>query len=110
MGWNASLWYQFDAQTWLGVTSGRESVKSSEGTVALGSAMMRLPIGRVILPVMHFDAGMAFADTLGGFTWKGGGGLDIKNGKRSSILLLSGYNYRAGIKGWYTRAGLLLEF
>ena len=76
---------------------------------ALASAYVRLPFGSVMMPVGTFDFGYAFGDD-SQMMWKAGGGFDIKLGRYSSILLLSGYqNLKKTGDYVYFRCGLLLE-
>ena len=73
-------------------------------------AILRLPFGRIVLPFATGDVGYVLDDDNGGLMWRAGGGLDIKNGRHSSLLLLGGQETAGGMAGWYARAGLLLEF
>ena len=61
------------------------------------------------MPVATFDFGYAFGDE-SQMIWIVGGGLDIKLGRYSSILVLSGYqNLKKSGDLIYLRCGLLLE-
>ena len=63
-----------------------------------------------MLRVFTGDYGYAFGDDKR-MIWKLGGGVDIKNGDRSSILLLAGYEKLRSRGGHiYVHGGLLLEF
>lgn len=108
--YSAALYMKFDDMTLLGVQSGQGSVAGSQSIPMLGSAMIRLPIGRVVLPVAIGDIGYAFDDDHAGLLWRGGGGFDIRNGRHSSLLLLGAYEASRGRAGWMGRAGILLEF
>ena len=108
--YSAAGYLKFDDMTLLGVQSGQGSVAGSDAIPVLGSAMIRLPIGRVVLPVAIGDVGYVFADSGNGILWRGGGGFDIRNGRHSSFILLGAYERQASRAGWMGRAGLLLEF
>jgi hypothetical protein len=108
--YSAAFYAKFDDMTLLGIQSGQGTVSSSEAIPLLGSAMIRLPIGRVILPVAIGDLGYAFDDDHPGLLWRAGGGFDIRNGRHSSILLLGAHESQASHYGWIARLGLLLEF
>ena len=63
------------------------------------------------MPVFIGDIGYFLHGDDGGLMWKAGGGIDWKNGERSSILLFGGYEKVQGGQGnVYSRLGLLLEF
>lgn len=108
--YSAALYMKFDDMTLLGVQSGQGSVVGTSSIPLLGSAIIRLPIGRVVLPVAIGDIGYVFADDNAGLLWRGGGGFDIRNGRHSSLLLLGAYEGSRGRSGWMGRAGILLEF
>ena len=108
--YSASLYAKFDDMTLLGVQSGQGTVTSSDAIPLVGSAMIRLPIGRIVLPVAIGDIGYAFDDNSPGLLWRAGGGFDIRNGRHSSILLLGAHESQASHYGWIARLGLLLEF
>jgi hypothetical protein len=100
------VYYKFDEQTFIGIHTGRQQGH----TPILGSAFVRLPFGRVLQPVFLGDIGLTLKNGSTPFTWKAGGGIDWKNGERTSILLFSGYEDTGGVAAVYTRLGLLLEF
>ena len=108
--YSAALYAKFDDMTLLGVQSGQGTVSSSQAIPVLGSALIRLPIGRLILPVALGDIGYAIDDKSSGLLWRAGGGFDIRNGRHSSILLLGANETQGSHSGWIARAGLLLEF
>ncbi|MFC1584932.1 hypothetical protein ACFL5V_05245 [Fibrobacterota bacterium] len=100
------LYYKFDEQVMLGLNSGQQQ----QGIPVLGSVYMRLPLGSVFMPVATGDLGYFMHDQDSGLLWKAGGGIDWKNGERSSILLLGGYEKKGAEANIYSRLGLLLEF
>lgn len=108
--YSAALYAKFDDMTLLGIQSGQGTVAGSQAIPLLASAMIRLPIGRVVLPVAIGDIGYALDDDHSGFMWRAGGGFDIRNGRHSSILLLGANETQGSSSGWIARAGLLLEF
>ncbi|MCK9182898.1 MAG: glycosyltransferase family 2 protein [Fibrobacteraceae bacterium] len=102
-------WYGADQMVFLGLGVGYERFGNVTIVPCTGSLWVRLPIGSVVLPVGTFDLGYAFGDDAQ-MIWRAGGGLDIKNGKHSSIILVGGYqNLRRAGDFVYLRAGLLLE-
>jgi hypothetical protein len=110
LDFNGNLWYQFDQMVFLGAGSGIQTFGGEQYIPALGSIFMRLPIGGQILPVATGDIGYSFGSESQSL-WRAGGGFDIKNGDRSSLLLLGGYQSFAKFGAYvYLRAGLLLEF
>jgi hypothetical protein len=110
LGYNVALYAKLDDQTLFGIQSGQGTVVSSQAIPIFGSAIIRLPIGRIVLPVVSGDVGYALDDHNSGFLWRGGGGFDIRNGRHSSLLLLGAYERQASISGWSGRLGILLEF
>lgn len=104
--WSAFLYHKFDQQVLIGLKSGRQS----GGIPLLGALYVRLPLGRVLMPVAVGDLGYFYHARSAGFMWKTGGGIDWKNGERSSILLLGGVERADGATNLYSRVGLLLEF
>ncbi len=111
--YSVGVYGKFDEQTLLGLESGQGTGAGSSTIPLTASALVRLPLGRVMLPIVKGEFGYALADTLSGFVWRFGGGLDIKNGRRSSLLVMGGYEKSyalTGPGGWYTRFGILLEW
>ncbi len=108
--YSAAGFLKFDDMTLIGVQSGQGSVAGGDAVPLLGSAIVRLPIGRVVLPIATGDVGYAFADSGSGLLWRAGGGLDIRNGRHSSFLAQGAYERCGSRAGWLGRFGLLLEF
>lgn len=110
-GYNVAAYYKFDEQVLLGVQSG-QGVSGHAGSVpVLAAAYMRLPFGRVFVPVATGGLGWAFGSGDGaGYLWRGGGALDIRNGRRSSLLLGCEYERFDDRGGMVVRGGALLEF
>lgn len=100
------LYNKFDEQVLLGVNSGQQY----GGIPILASGYIRLPFGKIFMPVAAGDAGYFLHDDNDGFIWRAGGGIDWKNGTRSSILLLGGYEQFPDNANPYGRIGLMLEF
>lgn len=109
-GYSAGIYTKPDDMTLLGVRSGQGTVASAKAIPVFASAIVRLPLGRVVLPVATADVGYAIDDNYPGFLWCGGGGFDIRNGRHSSLFLLAAYQGQSSISGWTARAGILLEF
>ncbi|MBF0430132.1 MAG: hypothetical protein HQK83_02550 [Fibrobacteria bacterium] len=99
-------YYKFDEQILLGITSGQEQ----SGVPVTANLLMRLPFGRIILPFFTGDMGYYYHSNNAATMLRAGGGLDWKNGERSSILLMGGYQKIGSTEGLYSRIGLLLEF
>lgn len=108
--YSAAGYLKFDNMTLLGVQSGQGTVSAGDAIPVLGSALVRLPLGRIVLPVATGDIGYAFDDDESGFLWRAGGGFDIRNGRSSSILALGAYERQGSMAGWMGRLGILLEF
>ena len=88
----AHLWYKFDQMVFLGASSGYIQ-KDSKSIVPINASLfMRLPIGGQVLPIATADVGIIFPPEFQ-FSWQASGGLDIKNGDKSSILILIGHQY-----------------
>jgi len=109
-GYSAAFYAKFDDMTLLGVQSGQGTPSSSQAIPVFASTIIRLPIGRVVLPVATGDIGYAIDDHHSGLIWRAGGGFDIRNGRHSSFLLLGAYERQGSLVGWSGRGGLLLEF
>jgi len=104
------LWYKFDQMVFLGAGTGMQMVEGTRHIPIFGSLWLRLPFGGRTLPVVMGDMGYTLSKD-SQFFWRGGGGLDIKNGNHSSLLLLAGYQRYSNLGGYYyLRGGLLLEF
>jgi len=101
---------KIDDMTLIGIQSGQGSVAGADAIPLLGSAIVRLPVGRVVLPIATGDVGYVFADSGSGLLWRAGGGFDIRNGRHSSFLLQGAYESQSSRAGWLGRLGLLLEF
>ncbi len=109
--YNAGLFLKFDDQSLFGIQSGQGTVAASDAIPIMASAMIRLPIGRIVLPVATGDIGYAIGSkSVSNFIWRAGGGFDIRNGRRSSFLLLGAYERQGSLAGWMARVGILLEF
>ena len=110
-GFNLSAYEKFDEQVLLGVQSGRGIAGHPSSVPVLAAGYMRLPFGSVVVPVATGGVGYAFGpDSGSGFIWRGGGALDIRNGRRSSLLLGAEYESFRDLGGIVIRGGALLEF
>ncbi len=110
-GFNLSAYQKFDEQVLLGLQSGAGIAGHPSSVPVLAAGFMRLPFGSVFVPAATGGLGYAFGpDDGSGFIWRGGGALDIRNGRRSSLLLgceYEGFKHRGGL---VIRGGALLEF
>ena len=110
MSFYGHLWYPIDQMVFAGVGVGYEELDNVGYVPVSGSLWVRLPIGRTVLPVATGDFGYMFGKDSQMF-WRAGGGLDIKNGDRTSIIVSTGYQFlnHSGYGYWYLQAGILIE-
>jgi hypothetical protein len=104
------FWYPIDQMLFFGVGTGYQEIDNVSLIPVSGSVWVRLPIGTTALPVATGDWGYLFGSNHQMF-WRAGGGLDIKNGDYSSIMVMGGYQFldHDG-KGYvYVQAGILVE-
>lgn len=102
-------WYPVDQMVFLGVGFGYERLGDISLFPLVGSAYVYLPFGSLIMPVGTFDLGFSFGDDAQ-MIWRAGGGLDVKLGRKSSLLALLGYqNLKKAGDFVYLRCGLLIE-
>jgi hypothetical protein len=109
-GYTLGLYSKVDDQTWVGIQSGQGVAGQASAIPVLGAAYLRLPIGRIVMPVATGGMGYAFGSRRKGFLWRAGGLFDIRNGRHSSLLIGTEYEGLDGHGGLIGRAGLLLEF
>ena len=85
-------------------------VPANAFTMDLQGGIANLPIGRQVLPVATGDIGYMIGKRHQMF-WRAGGGIDIKNGDLSSILVMGGYQFlnHVGHGYIYFHAGILVE-
>jgi len=109
-GYNLAVYNRFDEQVLLGVQSGQGIAGHPSSVPILAAGFMRLPFGRVFVPAATGGIGWALGSGDGdGFIWRGGGLLDIRNGRRSSLLIGCEYEGFDGRGGLVVRGGALLE-
>ena len=110
MSFYGHLWYPIDQMVFAGVGIGYQELDNVGLMPLSGSLWVRLPIGRTILPIATGDFGYLFGKDNQMF-WRAGGGLDIKNGDNSSIIISTGYQFlnHSGEGYWYLQAGILIE-
>lgn len=111
-----TFWYQWDQMVFFGLGGGIQQYGDDYYYPALSSTLIRLPIGRTLLPFATAQWGYLFGPK-SQFTWTLGGGIDLKLGRNSSLLVTSGYQkFTQGNSrnDWqpqvYLRGGILLEF
>lgn len=116
LNFQSTFWYQWDQMVFFGLSGGTQQYGEDYYYPALTSALIRLPIGRTLLPYATAQWGYLFGPEHQ-FTWTLGGGLDLKLGRDSSLLITSGYQkFTQGNSrnGWqpqiYLRGGIILEF
>lgn len=110
-GYNLSIYHKLDDQVLLGVQTGQGLAGHPASVPVLAAGYMRLPFGRVFVPVATGGLGYAFGSGDGeGYVWRAGGLFDIRNGKRSSLLLGCEYERFKERGGLVVRGGALLEF
>ena len=103
------FWYPVDQMVFVGIGLDYQRFGDVTLVPVMGSAYVRLPFGSVMMPAMTFDMGYAFGNDAQ-MIWRVGGGLDVKLGRYSSLLMLGGYeNLRKNGDFVYLRCGLLLE-
>lgn len=107
-GYNLAVYSRFDEQVLLGAQTGQGVAGHPSLIPVLAAGYMRLPFGSVFVPAATGGIGMAIGEG-GGFLWRGGGLLDIRNGRRSSLLLGCEYEGFDGHGGLVVRGGALLE-
>ena len=110
MSFYGHLWYPIDQMVFAGVGVGYEELDNVGYIPVSGSLWVRLPIGRTVLPIATGDFGYMFGKDDQMF-WRAGGGLDIKNGDRTSIIVSTGYQFlnHSGEGYWSLQAGILIE-
>jgi hypothetical protein len=109
-GYNVAVYNRFDGQVLLGVQTGQGTAADPGSVPLLAAGLMRLPVGRVFVPAATGGIGLALGGGKRGLLWRGGGLLDIRNGRRSSLLLGAEYEGFGGRGGLVVRGGALLEF
>jgi len=109
-GYSITGYTKLDDQVLLGFQSGQGMAGETSAIPLLGAVYVRLPIGRVVMPVATAEVGWVLADSTSGFLWRAGGLFDIRNGKKSSLLLGAEYEGHDGRGGIVFRGGLMLEF
>ena len=104
------VWKQFDQMVFLGVGSGVQQFGNLKSYPTVASAMVRLPFGGQLLSFLNGEWGYDLGDKAQA-VYRLGGGLDLKNGDRSSLMAFAGYQKYDKERGYmYVRLGLLLEF
>lgn len=110
MSFYGHWWFPIDQMLFVGVGGGYQELDNVGYVPLSGSLWVRLPIGRQVLPVATGDFGYMIGERHQMF-WRAGGGLDIKNGDYSSILVMAGYQFlnHDGHGYVYLHAGILVE-
>lgn len=110
MSFYGHLWYPIDKMTFVGVGGGYQELDNVGYVPLSGALWVRLPIGRQVLPVAIGDFGYMIGERHQMF-WRAGGGVDIKNGDYSSILVMGGYEFlnHDGHGYAFLQIGVLIE-
>jgi hypothetical protein len=108
VAWSVGALHRLDQMVAVGVTAGYEAIPTHSAASVTSRLQVRLPFGRQLLPYLQAEAGAGIRPVLEDtyFLWKFGGGLDLKLGDRSSLLLDGGWQTFGRV---YGRMGLLLE-
>lgn len=107
-----NYYYGWDQMVLLGIGTGLQQLGTSKSFPLMTHLFIRLPIGSLFLPIAQGSWGYQFGEN-NSFFWRIGGGVDMKLGDRSSLILMAGsHNYLEGNHSplMFVRAGLLLEF
>lgn len=103
------FWIPIDQMLFVGLGADYQEIGSEYFVPLTGSAWLRLPIGTHLMPVVTGDFGYAVGSNPQ-FVWQAGGGLDLKNGDNSSIIIIAGYQRLKKTGNYfYIRAGFLIE-
>lgn len=110
MNFYGHFWYPVDQMLFAGLGVGYEELSNVGYMPVSGSLWVRLPVGSTVLPVVTGDFGYMFGKSHQMF-WRAGGGLDVKNGDHSSILVMGGYQFLNHVgQGYaYGQLGILVE-
>ncbi len=106
--WSVGALYRIDQMVAAGAAVGYDAIPTRAVGSATSRLQVRLPFGRQVMPYLQCEAGVGIRPVLEDsyFLWKMGGGLDLKLGDRSSLLVESGWQTYGRYLG---RVGLLLE-
>jgi hypothetical protein len=108
VSWSVAALHRIDQMVAAGLAAGYEAIPTHSAASLTSRLQVRLPFGRQLLPYVQAEAGAGIRPVLTDtyFLWKLGGGLDLKLGDRSSLLLEGGAQTFGRT---YGRVGLLLE-
>jgi len=108
VAWSVGVLHRLDQMVAAGVSAGYEAIPTHSAVSLTSRLQVRLPFGRQALPYLQAEAGAGIRPVLEDsyFLWKLGGGLDLKLGDRSSLLVDGGWQSFGRV---YGRVGLLLE-
>ena len=103
-------WYPIDQMFFVGVGSGYQEIDNESLVPVSASFWMRVPVGIHVMPVMLADWGYLIGKHHQLF-WRTAGGVDIKSGDHSSIMVTGGYQFLDNFgKGYvFLQAGVLVE-
>jgi hypothetical protein len=106
--WSVHALWRIDQMVAAGAGAGYVVLPGTDAAEASSRLQVRLPLGKQILPFLEGEAGVGIRPVLeeSMFLWRFGGGMDLKLGDRSSLLVGAGSMARSRA---YGRVGLLLE-
>lgn len=106
--WSVHALWRIDQMVSAGVGGGYMKLPGTDVVETSSRLQVRLPLGKQLMPFLEGEAGVGVRPVLTEsiFTWRFGGGLDLKLGDRSSLLFGGGSQARGRA---YGRIGLLLE-
>lgn len=106
--WSVHALWRIDQMVSAGVGAGYMTLPGTDVVETSSRLQVRLPVGKQLMPFLEGEAGVGVRPVLieSLFTWRFGGGLDLKLGDRSSLLFGGGTQARGRA---YGRIGLLLE-
>ncbi len=107
-----NAYYGWDQMVLLGIGAGYQQIGVGKSFPLMTHLFVRLPIGSLILPIVQGSWGYQLGED-SSFFYRLGGGIDMRLGDRSSLILMAGtHNYLQGHHSprLFLRGGLLLEF
>lgn len=107
-GWSVHALWRIDQMVAAGLGAGYVVLPGTDAAETSSRLQVRLPLGKQIMPFLEGEAGVGIRPVLeeSMFLWRFGGGVDLKLGDRSSLLVGMGSMARSRA---YGRVGLLLE-
>ncbi|MCB9495752.1 MAG: hypothetical protein H6686_02590 [Fibrobacteria bacterium] len=106
--WSVHALWRIDQMVAAGVGAGYLTLPGTDVAETTARLQVRLPAGKQLMPFLEGESGVGIRPVLvqSIFVWRFGGGMDLKLGDRSSLLVGGGAMTRGRA---YGRVGLLLE-